>query len=399
MDHKAAAEPARRLLAQLVRSRWTAERLDEGLLAAVRPMDFFQALRLHGLAGLMELRHRQQMLQLPQDLYAQVAEIRRRGTFQALQQAGACLEVAGALEQSGIPVLPLKGVALSWLLYRDIGARQSGDIDMMVDTDHVLPAIEIILRLGYSPATSLPQRSLHWREWMRSVHHINFVHPRGLYLELHWRTDPLKGTSLPRLASLLPQLGRIDEGPLRGLRQLPAVLQQRSLASHACRSRCMRWKWGYDLLEIVSVQQGGASPWRSGLALEQDSYTRHTLAVMAAQLEADSGPRPLSVRLTSRAATVEQREWMSNKPDGRQRTFVDGLLLHAGACAALAGWPERWEYFRWVVTRTSPEVGEHAYSLAAHAPWLAPLLRILPPLRRVGRRLAKPWRGRGTRIP
>lgn len=374
------------LLAQLVRGRWTAEPVDEALVARVDPGAFQRMLHLHGLAGLLDMRHREQLRQLPASLTDSLKKLRMHGVSNALRQAGACMEVVKGLEQAGIPTLPLKGVALSWRLYGDIGVRHSGDIDLLIDPDQVSPAVQVLTQMGYVPTFALPQSALHWRERMRSVHHVNFTHPRGAYLELHWRTDPLRGTSLPRLGALLPQLGRIKAGPLQGLRQLPMDLLQHSLASHACRSRCFRWKWGYDLMELVSARHGGASPWRADVASGQDHYTRHTLATMAVQLAVNSGQPPFSVQLTHRAAQAERREWLQHGAGKLKRRPVDGLTLHAGACAALGGWRTRLEYLGWVTTRMSPEVGERTYTLVARAPWLGPLVRLVQPLRRLLRK-------------
>ncbi|AXQ29320.1 hypothetical protein D0B54_11740 [Solimonas sp. K1W22B-7] len=370
---------AEELLALLLRSRWTGEQVAATDVALVDSAAFAAQLRLHGVASVLALRHREQLQQLPPQLANEVVQAQRRGAVASLSQTAACLAASQALERAGIPCLPLKGQALSWQLYGAIGVRHSGDIDLLVDPAALPQAVEVLQGLGYRPTLPLPPNALHWRERMRTVHHVNFRDERGSYLELHWRTDPLRRTSLPPLAQLLPRLGVIAEGPLQGLRQLSPALQQHSLASHACRSRCARWKWGYDLLEIVGA--AGASPWEPRVIAAQDPYTRQVLRSMAAQLRLPGWRCSLSDALTGRAAASERSELLRGGP-GMGRTLAEGALLHAAAWAALRDGPARFEYLSWVATRVSPEIGEAAYSRVARRPWLAPLLRLTAALRR-----------------
>ena len=214
-------ETAARLLALLLRARWTGE---DGIAAAavgVAPKALETQLRLHGVAGVLSLRHVEQIQQLPAPLAVAIASTQRRSIPASLKLAGACLTACRALEKAGIPVLPLKGQALSWQIYGAIGVRHSGDIDLLVDPADVPAAIEVMQDTGYQSTLPLPSSPLHWRERMRTVHHLNFRDRDNGGLELHWRTDPLRRTSLPALSRLLPELTLMADGPLRGLRQLP----------------------------------------------------------------------------------------------------------------------------------------------------------------------------------
>ena len=56
----------------------------------------------------------------------------------------------GCLGEAGIPVIPLKGVALAELLYGDLGARVCADIDILVPANDAVRARRIILMNGYS---------------------------------------------------------------------------------------------------------------------------------------------------------------------------------------------------------------------------------------------------------
>lgn len=370
----AGLDAAEALLRQLLRARWTGEAIDGDAAARLPPGAFGRIVQLHGVAGLLQRRHGAQLAALPEALPAELTALRRRAALQALMQVQALRTVVSTLEAAGIATLPLKGLALSWRLYGDVGVRQSGDIDVLVDPDAAPEATALLLARGYRPTQPLPDRALHWRERMRVVHHLNLAHPDGSYLELHWRTDPLRSTSLPRLATLLPALGRIGDGPLQGLRTLPEDLLQRSLASHACRSLCARWKWGYDLLEMVGARTPGTPPWDASVLAAQDAYTGQALRLQAAQW--GLMPRsPPGLRLACRAAAAQRRE-LIDPASGRR-----GALLHAGAWASLQDRRARAEYLAWITTRVSPEVGPRAYSLVARQPWLAPWVRAWAALR------------------
>ena len=374
-----ALETAARLLALLLRARWTGE---DGIAAAavgVAPKALETQLRLHGVAGVLSLRHVEQIQQLPAPLAVAIASTQRRSIPASLKLAGACLTACRALEKAGIPVLPLKGQALSWQIYGAIGVRHSGDIDLLVDPADVPAAIEVMQDTGYQSTLPLPSSPLHWRERMRTVHHLNFRDRDNGGLELHWRTDPLRRTSLPALSRLLPELTLMADGPLRGLRQLPMPRLLHSLASHACRSRCARWKWGYDLMELIGSD--GTPPWQPQRLAEQDPYTRAVLRSMAVQLGVPGWRRWPADVVALRAATVERRELLRGGP-GVGRTLIDGAVLHSAAWAALRDAPARIEYLAWMSTRVSPEIGDAAYSRVARHPWLAPALKLLGAVRR-----------------
>ena len=104
---------------------------------------------------------------------------RRHGAFLQIIS----LRVIAALADAGIRSAALKGPLLSEAIYGDSGRRLSSDIDLLVATEQLHAAVEVVRRLGYAAPTDyvqdcgLPQL------------HFALVHERGELppVELHWR--------------------------------------------------------------------------------------------------------------------------------------------------------------------------------------------------------------------
>jgi hypothetical protein len=86
------------------------------------------------------------------------------------------------LRAAGIQTIVLKGAALSVLSYRDPGARQMTDFDLLVPRARAMDAIAALREAGLRPheAFAEPERRV-------SVHHsTSFVDEREHELDLHW---------------------------------------------------------------------------------------------------------------------------------------------------------------------------------------------------------------------
>ncbi len=91
--------------------------------------------------------------------------------------------VNGALSEAGIRCTPLKGPALSRMLYGDPGRRPSGDIDVLVAREQLQDAVRVVGELGYgAPGDHVDERGL-------PRLHFTMDHTRGQLppVELHWR--------------------------------------------------------------------------------------------------------------------------------------------------------------------------------------------------------------------
>lgn len=108
-----------------------------------------------------------------------VEESRRFATLRGIAFEAHTRRVVRAIDAAGIPVLRLKGTALSERLYGDAGLRQSNDVDVLVARERLDDAVAALRPLGYAlaPGPALPV-----------LHHV-LVHPdpQVLDVDLHWR--------------------------------------------------------------------------------------------------------------------------------------------------------------------------------------------------------------------
>jgi len=88
-------------------------------------------------------------------------------------------------EAHGIPNLVLKGMALSLLHYRDMAARPTADLDILVPEDRAREAIALLERDGWAPFLFLPSAPEN-PYFYRHTHAIPFERSNDNELDLHW---------------------------------------------------------------------------------------------------------------------------------------------------------------------------------------------------------------------
>jgi hypothetical protein len=99
-------------------------------------------------------------------------------------QAGALINT---LEQAGVDTLVLKGGAITSLYYDAPGTRPMEDVDVLVRERQARRAIEVLdqggWRLNFAAPTPVdaPIESI-----LRTHHSVEYAHPRGQKLDLHW---------------------------------------------------------------------------------------------------------------------------------------------------------------------------------------------------------------------
>ena len=89
---------------------------------------------------------------IPPDVRAALEAARRLNAARNLLAARVLGRALDALGRAGVPVIPLKGVALADWLYGDAGLRVSSDIDLLVPRQAVARAFAVFGQLGYAPA-------------------------------------------------------------------------------------------------------------------------------------------------------------------------------------------------------------------------------------------------------
>lgn len=92
-------------------------------------------------------------------------------------------EISEVFGKAGIPFILLKGSHLAQFVYKDIGLRPMGDIDILVKKEDLSKAEELLLQMGYT----------HPVETKSHLHLPYFVHSKKMKaLEVHWTiTKPI----------------------------------------------------------------------------------------------------------------------------------------------------------------------------------------------------------------
>ena len=120
------------------------------------------------------------------------------------------LRISQALQREGIPMVPLKGIALLKDVYPQPSVRPMVDIDLLVRPDDLKRAETILRGLDYT-IDGLVRRLAFWRE--RGAHVIyrygSTARPSNLLVELHWRLDYPR-TIHPILPTLWERIRHVD---------------------------------------------------------------------------------------------------------------------------------------------------------------------------------------------
>jgi hypothetical protein len=86
-----------------------------------------------------------------------------------------------SFHDANIQTLILKGAALTVLYYKDYGLRPMNDFDVLVRMEKVLPAIELLQRLGWAPMDFVPTE-----EYISVSYSHGFRNRAGQEFDLHW---------------------------------------------------------------------------------------------------------------------------------------------------------------------------------------------------------------------
>jgi hypothetical protein len=125
---------------------------------------------------------------LPVEVVDEFRAMARAVAEHSLIMAAEAIRLSHLLHSVGVPVLFLKGAALSALAYGNVGVRQSDDIDLLVPPSGWTRAQSTLERAGYSresPPSEVDASRLELLRTMRK--NFSYVSLNtGLRVELHW---------------------------------------------------------------------------------------------------------------------------------------------------------------------------------------------------------------------
>ena len=156
-------------------------------------------------------------------------------------------------EDTGLPVLFVKGAALAMLAFGNLGLRSGQDIDLLVSQETMSAAVTLVLRAGYrrfDPPSDISDGQL--RLLMPLRKDLGFVHQEtGLRIELHWRLflnpHAMRKTSFMEASRVVSLAGTV------GLR----TLGNEDLFAYLCMHGALHWwyrlKWLADINALIAV--------------------------------------------------------------------------------------------------------------------------------------------------
>lgn len=204
----------------------------------------------HGVAGIFcQVMGRLGWLNVPAATAKRLKDVKFRQAVRALGQVAELARVGTLFAESGVTVVPLKGVALSQALYGDPAVRSSGDIDILVHGEDIAKAEALLMKLGYRHALGFHGMSAKQQSHiLKTLHHHEYLNDeRGIHIELHWRSfhwtelqmkalwDGIASTS--QSAGVFSQLAKEDN-----------IL---FLADHGARHSWQCLKWLSDLAMLM----------------------------------------------------------------------------------------------------------------------------------------------------
>jgi adenylate cyclase class IV len=92
---------------------------------------------------------------MPSDILDELGAYFRANNIRNLSLTRELLRLSREVETRGIPVIPYKGPILAALAYGNLALREFGDLDVLVRTQDVLRAKELLASFGYRPAYRL----------------------------------------------------------------------------------------------------------------------------------------------------------------------------------------------------------------------------------------------------
>jgi len=214
----------------------------------------------HGVTGIFcHVMGRLGWINVPEATIKRLKDVRLKQAVRALGQVAELTRVSTLFAESGVAVIPLKGVALSQELYDDPAVRSSIDLDILVRDDDVARAEDLLTELGYHHALGFHGMNARQQQHILKTlhHHIYINDARGVHIELHWRSFLWSEAQMKALWDNISYAGLTGD-------RFPQLAKEDKilfLADHGARHNWQCLKWLSDLamlLERMPADEWGA---------------------------------------------------------------------------------------------------------------------------------------------
>lgn len=186
---------------------------------------------------------------VPSESKEQLKRFRSQQAVKALGQVAELARITRIFFENSIPLIPLKGVALSQELYADPCIRSSGDLDILVPSENIELAEELLTKAGYRHALGFNDMTNRQKSHIiRTLHHHEYINDeKAVHVELHWRSYHWTEEQVDALW----ETSRPFSWHGAGLKLLSGECNILFLADHGARHDWVCLKWLSDLAMLM----------------------------------------------------------------------------------------------------------------------------------------------------
>jgi hypothetical protein len=223
--------------------------------AAAGPLDwpcFLRVARRHRVLGLVHDGLTRATPEVPPAIAREISALAAEQVHQNLARAAEALRLQRLFNESGLPVLFVKGASLAVLAFGNLALRGGQDIDLLVPRETLTAATAMVERAGYrrfDPPPGISDAQLRLLIPIRKD--FGFAHQStGLPIELHWRLF-LNPHALTE-ASIMAASRVVPLTAAAGLR----TMGEEDLFAYLCMHGALHWwnrlKWLADLNALLA---------------------------------------------------------------------------------------------------------------------------------------------------
>ncbi|MGH2539334.1 MAG: nucleotidyltransferase domain-containing protein [Actinomycetota bacterium] len=207
-----------------------------------------ELMRRHAVEPLVVQAIEEAGVSVAEELEVPLRDVARRTRVANLEATGELIRVLDLLGEANIRALPYKGPVLAAAAYGDLGLRRFVDLDVLVEREHVMGALDLLERDGYRAVPSLSPRQL--RATIENGHDRELIKDDRHVVEIQWAVADASNR-LPR--SVGPLIDRAATISIAG-RQVPTLAPHDLvivLAIHGSMHLWERLAWVCDLAETM----------------------------------------------------------------------------------------------------------------------------------------------------
>jgi hypothetical protein len=295
---------------------------------------------------------------VPTDVLASLKVAYRKESFRNVRIYGLVEQLLKAFNDAGIGVVLLKGAFLGRWVYRDIGLRPMGDIDLLCREREASSVKAKLNELGFHQKTVYPS-PLHERVYAidRGWHLKPFYSSKSAMLEVHF-------SIFPNVPHGFAEMERVWQGVGQDTAEgLPvSFLSPSDLVLYLClhlmhHLHIGRWQlyWFTDIHEVVS-HYGDEMEWErlfeSAATLGVTAQAKSILHLLSQHWDVSFPEVRGDFEGLSMAALLRDR--LLGGCEERQKAVFRGQLNKIGMLADISGWRHR-TYFLWKLVFPSRE--------------------------------------------